>query len=264
MWYATSFSKKEADSDSHFKFVAASLVSIAIVAGVLAVAAYFLLQGDTAKGSAVLERIEAGLQDVVGDAFDVELQNVNLSFSSDARVVFKSNDVQITRKIDGQNLTNIGQVEAKLNLLEGISGNTAIELIRLEDAEIDADVLGSGREVFLPTHLDKPFNVIGSTLSKFQTYLDKDEFKELEIVNTTIKGTVLGRKQSDPIMVKYLSLNPDGVGRFILVADLQTNFSNISVHSSYALTKDAGSAYKFLATGIHMRECFLILNLIPA
>ncbi len=220
----------------------------------LAAGAFLLLQGDTAKGSAVLARIEAGLKDVVGEGFDVELQNANLSFSADARVVFKSNNVQITRKSDGQTLSLIGEIKTKLNLLEAISGKSAIELVRIEDAELDANILGSGRGLFLPTHLDKPINAIGETLSKFQTFLDEDQFQKLEIVDSVIKGSVLGRKQKDPIAVKYLSLNPDGKGRFKLDSRLRTEFSNINIVSSYALSEDAGSAYKFLATGIHMRE----------
>ena len=238
------------------KFVAASLVSMALVICVIAAGVYFLLQGDAVKGSAVLARIEAGLKDVVGESFDVQLENVNLSFSADARVVFKSNDVKILRKLDGKPLSEIGEIEAKFNLLEVINGNTAIELVRLKDAVLDADALGSGRGVFLPTHLDQPFNVIGDTLAKFQTYLDKDEFKEFEIVNSSIKGSVLGRKQQDPIEVTYLSLNPDGKGKFILNSQLKTEFSNIAVNSSYALTQNAGSVYKFLATGIDVREWF--------
>ena len=238
------------------KFVAASLVSIALVLLVIAGGVYFLLQGDTVKGSAVLARIEAGLKDVVGENFEVQLENVNLSFSADARVVFKSNDVKILRKLDGKPLSEIGEIEAKFNLLEVISGNTAIELVRLKDAVLHADALGSGRGVFLPTHLDQPFNVIGDTLAKFQTYLDKDEFKQFEIVNSSIKGSVLGRKQQDPIKVTYLSLNPDGKGKFILNSDLKTEFSNIAVNSSYALTQNSGSVYKFSATGIDVREWF--------
>ena len=236
------------------RFVTASFISIVLVAIVLTACAFFLLQGDTVKGSAVLARIEAGLKNVVGEGFDVELQNANLSFSTDARVVFKSNDVLITRKNDGRVLSSIGEIETKLNLLSAISGNSAIELVRIENAELDADVLGSGRGVFLPTHLDKPFNTIGVTLSKFQTFLDEEEFQQLEIVDSEIKGSVLGRKQKDPINVRYFSLNPDGKGQFKLYSELNTEFSNITLNSSYALSEEAGSAYKFLATGIHMRE----------
>lgn len=236
------------------KFATASLISIILVACVLAAGTFLLLQGDTVKGSAGLARIEAGLKDVLGEGFDVELQNANLSFSADARVIFKSNNVQITRKSDGLILSNIGEIETKLNLLEAITGKSAIELVRIEDAELDANVLGSGRGLFLPTHLDQPINAIGETLSKFQTYLDEDQFQQLEIVDSVIKGSVLGRKQEDPITVKYFSLNPDGKGQFKLNSRLRTKFSNINIVSSYALSEEAGSAYKFLATGIHMRE----------
>ncbi len=236
------------------RFVAASLVSIALVAVIVAGSAYFYLQGNAAKGSAVLVRIEEALKDIVGDGFEVELQNADLSFSTDARVVFKSQDVRITKIEDSRPLANIGEIEAKLNLLEVISGSTAIELVRVQNAEVDADVLGSGRGVFLPTHLDVPFNTIGDTLSKFQTYLDQDKFEELEIINSVIKGSVLGRKQIDPIALEYLSLIPDGKGKFILNSNLQTEYSNISLNSSYAVTENLGSAYQFSATGIHMRE----------
>lgn len=236
------------------RFAAASLVSIALVAIVIAASAYFYLQGNATKGSAVLVRIEEALKDIVGDGFEVELQNADLSFSTDARVVFKSRDVRITKIEDSKTLANIGEIEAKLNLLEVVSGSTAIELVRVQNAVVDAEILGSGRGVFLPTHLDVPFNVIGDTLSKFQIYLDQDKFEELEIVNSVIKGSVLGRKQTDPIELEYLSLNPDGKGKFILNSSLQTEFSNINLTSSYALTENLGSAYQFKATGIHMRE----------
>lgn len=236
------------------RFVAASLVSIALVAVVVAGSAYFYLQGNATKGSAVLVRIEEALKDVVGDGFNVELQNADLSFSTDARVVFKSRDVRITKIEDSRALAKIGEIEAKLNLLETLSGSTAIELVRIQNAEVDADVLGSGRGVFLPTHLDVPFNTIGDTLWKFQTYLDQDKFEELEIINSVIKGSVLGRKQADPIALEYLSLVPDGKGKFKLNSSLQTEYSNINLNSSYALTENAGSAYQFKATGIHMRE----------
>lgn len=236
------------------RFAAASLVSIALVAVVLAGSAYFYLQGNAAKGSAVLVRIEEALKDVVGDGFEIKLQNADLSFSSDARVVFKSKDVRITKIEDNKTLADIGEIEAKLNLLEVLSGSTAIELVRVQNAEVDADVLGSGRGVFLPTHLDVPFNAIGDTLSKFQLYLDQDKFEELEIINSIIKGAVLGRKQTDPIALQYLSLNPDGKGKFILNSRLKTEYSNINLNSSYALSENSGSAYQFSATGIHMRE----------
>jgi len=198
------------------RFAAASLVSIALVALVLAGSAYFYLQGNAAKG------------------FEIKLQNADLSFSSDARVVFKSKDVRITKIEDNKTLADIGEIEAKLNLLEALSGSTAIELVRVQNAEVDADVLGSGRGVFLPTHLDVPFNAIGDTLSKFQLYLDQDKFEELEIINSVIKGAVLGRKQTDPIALQYLSLNPDGKGKFILNSRLKTEYSNINLNSSYA------------------------------
>ena len=238
------------------RFVAATLISLVLVAVALGAIGYFLLQGNATKGSAVLARIETGLKDIVGEDFDVKLQNADLSFGADARVVFKSSDVQVTRKLDGKPFTVIGEIEARLNLIEVISGKTAVELVRIKNAELDADVLGSGRGVFLPTHLDKPFNVIGDTLSKFQNYLDQDQFEELEVINSSIKGAVLGRKQQDPVLVKYLSLNPDGKGKFILYSELETEYSNINLNSSYTLTENQGSAYKFLANGIHMREWF--------
>ena len=236
------------------RFVTASVVCFALLFGAVLAGAYWLLQGDTAKGSPIVSRIEQGLQEIVGDDFAVDLQNVNLSFSADASVVFKSQNVAINRKIDGVTLSKIGAVEAKVNLLEILQGGSALELVRLENAEIDASALGAGRGLFLPTHLDKPFNVIGETLFKFQKDLDEDKFKQLEIVNSVIKGPILGRTQQDPINVNYLSLNPDGAGRFVLNSELQTAFSSIKINSSYALSEDKSSAYNFVATGIHMRE----------
>jgi hypothetical protein len=233
-----------------------SILTIFIVGFLLVAGVYFLLQGNTTKGSAVLARIEAALQDVVGDQFEVKLNNVNLSFSPDAKVVFKSNDIEIVSREDNRNLSTIGEIETKLNLYQVISGNSAIELIRLRNVELDADVIGSGRGVLLPTHLDKPFNIIGDTLSKFQNYLDEDQFKEFEIVDSRIKGAVLGRRQQEPIGLEYLSLVPDGKGQFILKSELKTDFSNIRINSSYSKSDNEGSNYRFEASGLHMREWF--------
>jgi len=234
----------------------ASLACIALVLVAGLAGAYLFLQGDTAKGSVVVSRIEAGLQQVVGDQFEVKLQNANLAFGADARVVFKSNDVEVLRKSDGAVLSSIGEIETKINLFEALTGNTSIEVVRVENMEFHANVLGTGKGFFLPTHLDEPFNVIGRTLSQFQKNLDADKFKQFEIVDSVITGRVIGRRQQDPIKINYLAVNPDGQGRFTLNSDLATEFSTIGVRSSYELTDDDGSAYKFLATGINVREWF--------
>lgn len=237
-----------------FRFALASLICIAILIGSIIGGLYFLLQGETSKRSAVVARIEAGLQDVVGDDFKVNLQNVNLEFSTDASVVFKTNNAQITRNSDGEVLSAIGVIETKLNLFEALNGSAVIENVRIENLEVNADILGRGAGVFLPTHLDIPFNIIGETLSKFQQNLDEGKFKRFEIVNSTINGNVLGRKQKDPIALNFLSVTPDGSGRFKLSADLKTEFSNIKISSSYELQEDKTSSYNFLASGIHLRE----------
>lgn len=238
------------------RFVAASMICIAIVFASVLAGAYFFLQGDTGKGSVVLSRIEAGLQDVVGDQFEVKLQNVNLAFSSDARVVFKSNDVQVLRKTDGAMLSSIGLIETRVNLIEAFSGNTSIEVIRVDGMQFNSRIIGTGKGFFLPTHLDVPFDFIGDTLSRFQQSLDADKFEQFEIVNSKITGRILGRKKTDPVQIKYLSVNPDGVGRFTLNANLETELSNIGINSSYELTENQGSAYTFSATGIDVREWF--------
>ena len=238
------------------RFVLATVICIVLVAISGAAGIYFLLQGETGKGSAVVSRIEAGLQDIVGDDFEVELQNADLDFAVDGKLGFKSNDILITRKVDNRVLAKVGRLTAKVSWLDAIAGLTTLELVRLEDASLDASVLSSGRGLFLPSHLQEPFDAIGVTLHKFQQSLDEERFKRFEIINSTIKGPVLARKQLDSLRLNNLNVAPDGEGRFLLDAELATERSGISVRSTYQDSGGNGSRYSFSATGINMREWF--------
>lgn len=238
------------------KYGLAAITCLALLSAAILAGSYLLLQGENGKGTAVIARIEAGIQNIVGDDFELQLQNANLAFSGDARVVFRSNDVEITRKSDGELLSSIGFVEARLNLFQALTGKTSIEVIRISNATLFASSLGTGQGVFLPTHFDKPFNVMGRTLATFQNALNENRFEQFEIVNSEIVGKVLGRKQEDPIRLDYLSISPDGEGRFRLDSNLQTQLSNIEIKSSYEWQEGDGSAYSFKATGVRMREWF--------
>lgn len=237
-----------------FKFALASVICLVLLAGAVLAGGYFLLQGENAKGTAVLESIEAGIQNVVGDQFQVQLQGANLSFNREAKVVFKSNDVQITRKSDDKLLSLIGTVEARLNLLQLLGGKATVEVVRMENAVLYANTLGTGRGILLPTHFDKPFNAIGNTLSAFQTALNENNFEKFEILNSEIHGHVMGRKKDDPIRLEQLSVTPSGQESFSLLASLKTEISNIEISSAYTSSPEDGSAYNFDVTGVRMRE----------
>ncbi len=231
-------------------------ILFAVVAGfgVMAGALYFLLQGDTYKGSALHGQLEAGLERIFGPEFDVELPSANLAFDFGGLVSLKSSDIKITRRKTGKTLSTIGNLVVGVELIPTLTGNLRFDSILIEEATLDADVLGSGRQVFLPAHLDKPMAVLGKEFARFQSKLDDGEFDRLKIRNSRITGSVLGRKEEDPIEIERLEIYPNTKNGFALDAQLGTLNSIVDLTSNYHPTENAGRAFDFSATGINLGE----------
>ncbi|MEM9279979.1 MAG: hypothetical protein AAGA76_15540, partial [Pseudomonadota bacterium] len=233
----------------------AILVCLAIICVGLLGLVYFLLQGKTGQNSAINTQLEAGLEALVGEAFDVQLNEGALDFSNIGHVNFQSENIRIVRREDGEPLATIGKFEVSTRLLDIISGETNFDFARIDEAWLDADLLGSGQAVFLPAHLDKPLDVTGQTLARLHRNFSAKGFESLEIYNSTISGAILGRKQVDPVTVDRLSILPKDEKSFTIVGLLRTELSDIEYSSEYSAAVDGVSAqYRFDATGIDLRE----------
>ncbi|MEM7214190.1 MAG: DUF3971 domain-containing protein [Pseudomonadota bacterium] len=217
--------------------------------------AYYLLQGKVGESSSIITRVERSLEVLVGEDFDVRLGETDLDFSNFGRVTLKSENISIVRRSDKGILAEVGKIEVSTELWDVLSGNENFDFARIDEALIDAGLLGSGQAVFLPAHLNKPLDVTGKTLARLNESFTADGFESFEIYNSTIIGPVFGRKQTDPITIDRLNIFPKTDESFEVSGVLRTELSEIEYQSVYSTGQSGKPAqYEFEATGLNMRE----------
>ncbi|MEM9331219.1 MAG: DUF3971 domain-containing protein [Pseudomonadota bacterium] len=227
-----------------------SILAVGLVAAV-----YFLLQGKLQQGSTITTQMESGLEAVVGKDFDVRLGEVDLDFSQIGNIRLKSSDITIVRRTDGELLAEVGSFEVSTRLTSVLSGETKFEFARIDEARLDAGILGAGQALLLPANLRTPLDVTGNTLARLHKQFTADGFESFEIYNSLITGPVMGRKKQDPVSIDRLLISPRDANSFFANGEFSTELSEISYTSNYAFSNEENTArYEFHATGIHLGE----------
>jgi len=236
------------------RYAAAVLLCIGLLTLITLGGLYLLVAGETGRGSVLVSKIEASLSELVGDEFDVEMENVNIGFSLDGAAKLIGKDVTIKRKSDKAILSRIGSIIVRSNISNLVAGNTSFDVLNLSNVDFNADILGPGNRFLLPPHLDKPLKTMGEVLSRFQRNMEDQGFRQFRVVDLNITGAVFGRLQNDPVVVQSLQIEPTGLGKLQLTAEIHTGFSDVNLISSYAREDTGESAYDFKMTGVSLRE----------
>ena len=224
------------------RIIAALAVCLVVGIVILGGSMYFLLLGKTAQGSALHSQLEQGLEGIVGPQFDVSLDEAELAFDFDGFVGIKSRDIVVVRKSDGGVLSTVGELSVSLKLWQLLIGNLAFDSVYIEEGVINAEFLGTGQGLLVPSHLDKPLNVLGSELSRFKQQMIDGKLDEFELRNSRVTGRIFGRKEQDPLEIETLRFKPKSDGSFILNGQLSTINSAINLFATYASGNDAGHA----------------------
>ncbi len=217
--------------------------------------AYFLLQGKTGSDSSITAQMEQRLEALTGAKFDVRIGELNLDFSNLGHVSLKSDDIAIVRRSDETLLAEIGTFEVSTRLIDILTGKYNFEFAQINEARLDAAVLGSGQALFLPAHLNKPLDATGETFARLYENFSAEGFESFEIFNSTIVGPVLGRKRTDPLTIDRLSIVPLDRESFSISGLFRTEMSDIEITSNYSKASALEPAtYRFDASGIDLRE----------
>ncbi len=231
-------------------FVVCLLLFLLVVGGGL----YYFALGKTAKGSALHQQLEHGLESIVGPKFDVRIDSADLGFDFDGFVGVKSSDIIITRREDGKLLSKIGELTVSLKFWRLLVGELSFDSIYIEEGIINADVLGSGQGLLIPNHLDKPLNAFGSELARFQQQMIGGKLDKFELRNSRVEGKVFGRKELDPLEIESLIFNPKRDGSFVLDGQLSSINSTVNLFATYGSKGEYHRSFDFSATGVNVQE----------
>jgi len=237
-----------------FRIFAAVLICTCLLIGLSIAGLYFLFKGKTEKGSPLVARVEQSLQSVIGPNYNVDIEAVDLSFLNLGQVSLGTDSIIITRKEDGAAISTIGSLEATMDLYKTLSGETNFSYLTVKDAKLDASLMGPNTAFILPSHLDAPLNILGNWLSRLEEKFSADTFKGMEITNAVISGQIIGRKQTDPLKIEQLVVEPGSDGQLLLSGKLDTNLSNIKITSDYNKAENGWTNYNFSISGIHAGE----------
>ncbi|MEM8651469.1 MAG: hypothetical protein AAGF54_13125, partial [Pseudomonadota bacterium] len=227
-------------------------VCLVFLVGAMFFGAYLFLQGKTEKGSILVTQIESQMQSLVGSQFEVSIENVELDLSLSDQSSIIANNVDIRNSSNNLSFSKVGKLDIKTNLRDALSGVIAFDSLQFRAVQVDTAALNLNSDVLLPPYLDKPLNGFGEVLSRINESFETQGIKSFEVTDAVITGPVLGRKETDPIRLSNLIVEPTSNG-FSLKTGLNTELSPIVLNSKYT-KQEAGGEYAFTLDNLHLGE----------
>ena len=235
------------------RVVAAALVVVAVigVGGLLTL--YFFVQGEARDGSALHGQVVSGLEQLVGDGFKVSLGKTDLSLDWSGSLAIASSDIAITRRDNEAEVARVNRARVRLKLLPLLKGQASFSRVQIDEISADMDKLGAQNTHLLSPFLDRTVAALGQELNALNTRMHAGDLGQIEVRNSRISGTILGRLAKDPIELEWLRVDARDQG-FELNARMSTVNSEASLTSAYQVRSDQSRDFVFGVEGLNLAE----------
>ncbi|MEO0329098.1 MAG: hypothetical protein AAF217_10950 [Pseudomonadota bacterium] len=237
------------------RIMTALMICAVILLGVVTGGVYLLLQGKAGKGSAVNGQIETIAEQVLGPNYELELQNTEIDFSQIGFVMLKTENARVLRKSDDTEITSIGKLEVRTNLVDTLLGKYGFDFARISEIIVDSNII-RGEYPPIPKFLNQPFDILGVGLSKIKNTIEDTKFKSLEVRDLTIKGPAFGRRSTSPLVLATLRIAPSkSDGDIAMDGTFNTEFTRGFLSANYSSVGSEGrSVFTVETSQIDARE----------
>ncbi len=225
---------------------------IVTIAGI--VLAYYMLQGRSDQGSALLTRIETSVEKALGPNFDVTIGAGETDLSRLGRVTFNAQDIVVKDANNRVVAGSIKTLELDADWLGYLSGEGAFDGIKISGVTVDTTTLFKQGPAALPPHLDRAVNGFGRFLNEIYVTFERNELKSLQFADIQIEGPLLGRISQKPLQIPSVAFTRDENNQIVAGGKISTEHSTIDISSSYSRLESENSTYEFRLSGINLRE----------
>ncbi|MEZ5801410.1 MAG: hypothetical protein R3D29_14275 [Nitratireductor sp.] len=240
---------------ARFARMLGAFVVVLLLAGLMSGAGiYFLLRGEAIENSALNQRIEQRIQQMLGRKMLVNLGRMTIAFDRDGLLSLAATDVQLLRPVDRQIASRLGKVVVGVRPWSLLSGEPQIDAVIIQDSTIDVSLLPLPAQAPIPANLPKLLEVAGSQLDGFARQFAAERFRLFRFENIDISGAGLGRKTADIIHIDNFDLRFRRNATLTVSSQLSTTKSQIVLEGAWRKTTGDAAELDMRLKGINLQE----------
>ncbi|MFZ1813040.1 MAG: DUF3971 domain-containing protein [Rhizobiaceae bacterium] len=236
------------------RFGGAVLVVLVLASLMSAAGLYMLLRSDSLENSALNQRIESRIQQLVGRDFKVDLGRTTIAFDRDGLLAVAGNDVRILRAFDGLEISRIGRVAVGVKPMSLLSGDPQIDAVIISDTQVDVSLLPAGSFAWDARNLSQLLVEIGRKLAAAGTQFSGEKFRLFRFSDIELKNLPANAQRERRLGVENLELRFRRNAALQLEAQLESDFSKIEVAGRWRQVAEGGSALDFSVSGLDLRD----------
>lgn len=215
---------------------------------------YFLMRSEAIENSALNERIESEIQNLIGPQYKLELGRTTIGFDRDGLMSFASSGVRVVRSSDGQLASQLGRIIVGIKPLSLLIGDLRVNAVIIEDSTLDLGMLDLPPADNLPTDVEGMLSLMKSHLEGAEKQFRDAGFRLIQFRDIRISGMALGRPSDKSLFVDRFDLRRKNSKIISLDAELHTDQSQILASGNYAAKDGLASVFDVSLAGLNMRE----------
>ncbi|MGI9401763.1 MAG: DUF3971 domain-containing protein, partial [Rhizobiaceae bacterium] len=215
---------------------------------------YVLMRSEAIENSALNERIESGIQELIGPQYKLELGRTTIGFDRDGLLSFSSTGVRVVRSSDGQLASQLGRIIVGVRPLSLLVGDLHVNAVIVEDSTLDLTLLDIPPAKDLPTDIDGSLSLMKQHLEGAEKQFRDAGFRLVQFRDIRISGLSLGRPADRDLYIDRFDLRKRKSSKISLDAELHTDQSQIIAKGNYVSSQGAAETFDLSLSGVNLRE----------
>ncbi|MCB1422706.1 MAG: hypothetical protein KDJ69_09610, partial [Nitratireductor sp.] len=167
----------------------------------------YLFQGQPLNIATIRERIETTLQEMVGEAYDVEVSGSGLSPAMSSVLALRGDGIHVRHRESGREVLFIDRINVGLDLVSALTGKPQFDRVVLDGGRISLLDAGSADAGFSP---DQMLRQIGGWLSETEQAFRDGSIEAIEMRDITLQLPAIGRSRNTPFTLSAGSVDYGG------------------------------------------------------
>ena len=208
------------------------VVALLLAGGVLT----YLFQGQPLNLATIRERIETTLQEMVGEAYDVEVSGSGLSPALSSVLALRGDGIHVRHRESGREVLFIDRINVGLDLVSALTGKPQFDRVVLDGGRISLLDAGSAEAGFSP---DQMLRQIGGWLWETEQAFRDGSIDAIEMRDITLQLPAIGRSRNTPVTLSEGSVEYGGQ-RLLLQLQAQSAAREFAINAEWRDGTDNG------------------------
>lgn len=201
------------------------VAAVLLGGGVLA----YLFQGQPLNLATIHERIETTLQDMVGEAYDVEVSGSGLSPALSSVLALRGDGIHVRHRESGREVLFIDRMNVGLDLVSALTGKPQFDRVVLNGGRISLLDAGSADAGF---SVDQMLRQVGGWLSETEQAFRDGAIEAIEMRGITLQLPDIGRSRNTPFTLSEGSVSY-GSQRLLLQLQAQSAEREFAINAEW-------------------------------